>query len=191
MPHPQVQTIMYGIRETRRVGQDSIRLSYYPKPIVRLGADTAVCEETPLQLWAWHINADSLMWSDGSVGNMLTVKYGGEYMVTGINKCGTGSDTILVKQVFCDIWLPNAFTPNGDGANDVFKVLGNIGRLEGFGFRIFNRWGEQMFHTKDRYQGWEGLYNGGPALLGTYVYMLEYSVDGKPYMQKGNFHLIR
>ena len=172
-------------------GGDSVLLSYYPAPVVSLGPDTTVCEETPLQLVAWSVNADSLVWSDGSVAPSLFVAKGGQYTVTGINKCGTGADTILVRDIFCDIWVPNAFTPNGDGINDIFRVLGNTGRMEGFSLSIFNRWGERLFYTGNRREGWDGIYKGIPATLGTYVYMLEYSIAGKPYLQKGNFHLIR
>jgi gliding motility-associated-like protein len=170
---------------------DTILLSPYPLPEIALPADTTVCEETPLLLVPRHVNADSLLWSDGSVGDVLSIKYGGTYLVTAINKCGQRSDSIVVGQIFCDIWVPNAFTPNGDGANDLFRVLGNIGRLEQFGFSIYDRWGLRLFHTADRSQGWDGKYQGTPSPLGTYVYMLEYRIAGKPYLLKGNFHLIR
>jgi|GEM_PF-1960389 len=173
------------------MGGDTVLLSYYPKPVVRLGRDTTVCEETPLLLSAQSLNTDSLRWSDGSYGSGLAIRYGGAYMVTAINKCGTASDTINVRQIFCDIWLPNAFTPDGDGLNDQYRILGNIGRMEGVTFSIFNRWGERIFTTHDKYQGWDGHYKGVYAQLGTYVYMLEYSMDGHPYLQKGNFHLLR
>ncbi len=177
--------------EHQCIGSDSILLSYHPRPTVSLGIDTTVCEETPLRLSPRQTNAESLLWPDGSTGNTLDIKYGGTYIVTGINKCGAVSDTIEITQIFCDIWLPNAFTPNGDGVNDVFRVLGNTGRLEGFSLGVYNRWGQRIFHTNDKYQGWDGVYNGSGALLGTYVYVLEYNIAGKPYLQKGNFHLLR
>ncbi len=177
--------------EHRCTGSDTITLSYYPEPTVSLGADTIVCEETPLRLSAWALNTDSLLWSDGSYGNMIQIRYGGEYIVTAINKCGTDRDTINVKQIFCDIWLPNAFTPNGDGVNDVFRILGNLGRLEGVTLSVYNRWGERVFTTTDKYKGWDGYHKSVNAQMGTYVYLLQYSLDGHPYTQKGNFHLLR
>ncbi len=185
---------MYAVSVTTEyhcTGSDTILLTFHPKPVISLGPDTTVCEETPLLLVAKNINTDSLIWSDGSVGEMLSVKYGGTYIATGINRCGTGADTIEIKQIFCDIWVPNAFTPNGDGANDLFRVLGNLGRLEGFGFGIYDRWGQRVFYTRDKYQGWDGYYKSVPAQLGTYIYMLEYTIGNTPYLQKGNFHLLR
>ncbi len=172
-------------------GSDTILLAYYPEPVISLGADTVVCEETPLLLTSWYTNTDSVIWSDGRTGYTLTVQYGGTYVATAVNKCGMASDTIEVRQIFCDIWLPNVFTPNGDGINDVFRVLGNTGRMDGFKLSLFNRWGQLVFVTTDKYQGWDGTQKGNAALLGTYVYMLEYNIDGRPYLQKGNFHLLR
>lgn len=185
---------MYAVTVTSEhgcVGVDSVLLTYHPKPVVMLGADTVVCEETPLLLTSWAINADSIRWSDGGYGSSLSVRAGGQYVATGINKCGTGADTINVQQIFCEIWLPNAFTPNGDGLNDVFRVLGNIGRLQGVTLSLYNRWGEQVYTSHDPYKGWDGFYKGIPAQMGTYVYLLEYSLDGNPYKQTGNFHLLR
>jgi len=173
------------------VGSDTVTLRYVPLPVVRLGADTTVCEETPLRLSPWSVNADSLVWSDGTAGSTLTVSSGGSYIVRGINQCGEGADTVKVRGIFCDIWVPNVFTPNGDGINDVFRVLGNVGRMEGFRLSLFNRWGAMVYVSDDRYAGWDGTYKGGPALLGTYAYMLAYSIAGRPYLQKGSFHLLR
>ncbi len=172
-------------------GSDTITFTYHPLPVVLLSADTTVCEEQPLVLQAFSEHSDSVLWSDGSAGQTLTVRYGGTYVATGINKCGTDSDTITVQQIFCDIWLPNAFTPDNDGRNDVFRVLGNIGRLEQFSLRVFNRWGQQVFYTTDKYKGWDGQHKGVEASLGVYVYMLEYSIRGKPVLQKGNLTLLR
>ena len=172
-------------------GRDTVTFSHYPLPVVSLGADTTVCEETPLLLQPFRANSDSLRWSDGSMGDVLTVTEGGVYIVSGINKCGETRDTVSVKQIFCDIWVPNAFTPNGDGVNDVFRVLGNVGRLENFRLRIFNRWGQLLFETSDRTKGWDGRQADEEALLGVYAYMMEYSLKGRTVLQKGNFTLLR
>jgi gliding motility-associated-like protein len=184
----------YGVRVTTEhhcVGGDTVTLSHYPHPTVILPGDTSVCEEEPLWLVPYQQTADSLLWSDGSVGDGLSVRYAGEYIVTAVNKCGTGSDTILVKQIVCDIWVPNAFSPNGDGSNDVFRVLGNTARIRGFGMSIYNRWGQRIFHTNDKYKGWDGTDNGTPAATGTYMYMVEYMIGDVPYLRKGDFHLVR
>ena len=172
-------------------GYDTVTFTYHPLPTVLLGDDTTVCEETPLVLHAFSVNSDSLRWSDGSTGASLTITEGGVYMLSGINKCGETRDTVSIKQIFCDIWVPNAFTPNGDGVNDVFRVLGNVGRLESFRLRVFNRWGQLLFETSDKRKGWDGRQQDGEVPLGVYVYMLEYSLNDQPVLQKGNFTLLR
>ena len=173
------------------IGRDTIILSYYPKPTVSLGADTTVCEGTLLLLVPQAANADSLLWPDGSTGAELQVQYGDRYIVTAVNKCGTASDTVTVREIFCDIRLPNAFTPDNDGSNDMFRILGSLERLQDVTLSVFNRWGERVFITHDKTAGWDGYLKGEPAQMGTYVYTLQYTLDGKPYMQQGNFHLLR
>jgi gliding motility-associated-like protein len=173
------------------VGKDTVVLTALPLPEIHLGTDTTVCEETPLVLRPFTMNAESLLWSDGSVGSLLEVSHGGTYTVSATNECGTVTDTIHIRQIFCDIWVPNVFTPNGDGKNDVFRVLGNVGRTEYFSLSIFDRWGQRVFYTSDKYQGWDGVYNGTPCMVGTFVYLLEYHIEGKPFIDKGNFHLLR
>ncbi len=184
---------VYGVvvvTEHGCVGGDTVTLHYYPKPTVSLGPDTTVCGETSLVLSPWRINTDSLIWSDGSVSQSYTVAYGGEYRVTAVNKCGIVHDTIRVKDIYCDIWIPEAFTPNNDGLNDIFRALGNLARIEGFRLSVYNRWGERVFYTEDKTRGWDGTQKGAPPLSGTYLYLLEYTWGGNPYEQKGTFHLI-
>jgi gliding motility-associated-like protein len=170
---------------------DSIHITSLPLPTVLLGQDTVVCEETPLRLRAQCGDCETWTWSNGSMGNEIVVTSGGTYFMSASNYCGTSADTIVVTQIFCDIWVPNAFTPNGDGRNDLLRVLGNTGALEGFSFSIYNRWGERVFYTRDTKAGWDGRHKGSEALMGTYVYLLEYTRGGQPVILKGNFHVLR
>lgn len=178
--------------EYKCVSRDTITLKYVAKPTVILSDDTVVCEETPLTLMpVYTINEESLLWSTSSTERQISITEGGTYILSAINKCGATRDTISVRQIFCDIWLPNAFTPNGDGVNDILKVLGNVNRLQSFELMVFNRWGEIVFQTQDKYKGWNGMHKSGVAEIGTYVYMLNYSLNGEPVMQKGNVALLR
>lgn len=65
------------------------------------------------------------------------------------------------------IYIPNAFTPNGDGINDTFSVKGE--GIRNFHLYIYNRWGEKIFETTNPRQQWDGIYEGQPAEQGTYV----------------------
>jgi gliding motility-associated-like protein len=94
------------------------------------------------------------------------------------------------------VYIPNAFTPNGDGKNDVFYIKGyGIQRVKSF--RIFNRWGQLVFQREnflpnDRNFGWDGTFNGKPADSGAFVYITEVVCnEGKPIVEKGTVVLIR
>ena len=63
--------------------------------------------------------------------------------------------------------MPDAFTPDGDGLNDIFEVSARF--ISTFDMEIFNRWGELMFHSNNIDQGWNGMYLGKLAPQGTYV----------------------
>jgi gliding motility-associated-like protein len=100
---------------------------------------------------------------------------------------------IYVYDVDCkppDLFIPNAFTPNGDGENDVLYVRGQ--NIEKMTFRIFDRWGEKVFESHDPDQGWDGTYQGRALDPDVYVYYLEITCVGdKKYFEKGNITLIR
>ncbi len=89
--------------------------------------------------------------------------------------------------------VPTAFTPNGDGINDVIYVDGwGIRKLNYF--RIFNRWGQLLFESNDIKIGWDGMFNGVPQNMETYVYQVSadaYVDAQKPFLKTGTFKLIR
>ena len=90
-----------------------------------------------------------------------------------------------------DILVPSAFTPNGDGANDLLKPLYvNIARIQYF--RVFDRWGKIVFETSDMGKAWDGKLNGNDLPLETYVWVISaITQDGKDIVKKGNVTLIR
>lgn len=101
--------------------------------------------------------------------------------------------TINVVEVICEeprIFIPNAFTPNGDGDNDVLYVRSNY-EIEMF-FTVYDRWGEKVFETQDKNVGWDGVYKGMKADPGVFVYYLEVTCpDDQKFFKKGNVTLIR
>jgi gliding motility-associated-like protein len=115
--------------------------------------------------------------------------------VTAEHGC-TGSGPITVN-VFSPLRIPSAFTPNGDGENDVFYIQGSpLGsRIESFA--VFDRWGKEVFHRNDIASGdpafgWNGFYNGAPAPKGAYVYQVFIRLaDGTRQLFKGTVMLER
>lgn len=107
----------------------------------------------------------------------------------------TKSDTVFVQKIelACEepfIYIPNAFTPNGDNENDVLFVRGPV--VEEMLFRVFNRWGELVFESTSRSVGWDGTFKGRPCDPDVYDYYLEgICVGGAEALIKGNVTLIR
>lgn len=88
------------------------------------------------------------------------------------------------------IFMPDIFSPNGDGLNDIFYVRG--GGITELQFIIYDRWGMKIFETTDPYTGWDGTINGAPAMPGMYVWHLNVTMnDGSSTSQKGDITLIR
>ncbi len=104
-----------------------------------------------------------------------------------------GNDTVDVNvQPCCALYMPNAFTPNGDGKNDIFHIL-TIGHHDIRNFRIANRWGQVVFETTNELQGWDGKYNGVPQDMDTYFWYVDYicQPSGKEMKEQGEVYLVR
>ena len=108
------------------------------------------------------------------------------------NGCSTKDDIkVRLFKLEPDILVPDAFTPNKDGKNDILKPI-PIGITELNYFSIFNRWGQPLFNTKEFGKGWDGTLNGLAAESGTYIFQTQ-GIDfrGKTVYKKGVFVLIR
>ena len=155
--------------------------------------DTTFCMSNSIILSA-PVGFSSYSWYNGSTSPTLTITSPGAYWVNFLGTCNSALivDTFNVSvDNHCLIYLPNAFTPNNDGKNDIFRVLGNLQDVQSFSFNIYNRWGQRVFHTEDVYAGWNGNFNGIAADIGTYFYMLNYSIFGQSHILKGDVELLR
>lgn len=103
------------------------------------------------------------------------------------------SVTVRVSDFICgdpSLYIPNAFTPNDDDRNNTLFVRGNF--ITAMHLRIYNRWGEKVFETREQQVGWDGTYKGKPADPSVFVYYLEVTCDGGvTWFEKGNITLIR
>lgn len=89
-----------------------------------------------------------------------------------------------------DVFVPNAFTPNGDGKNDILTVFSNA--IQKLDMWVYDQWGEMQFHSNTQASGWDGTYKGKPQPVGVYVYSIEATMqDGQVVKKKGTINLIR
>ena len=108
--------------------------------------------------------------------------------------CTTNDSLFVQTDSCCKIGFPNAFTPNDDGLNDVFRpYLKERGNHVLKVFRIANRWGQTVFETLDEKHGWDGKLNGVPQDMGTYFWYIDYicSYNNVRYRERGECYLIR
>ncbi|RYZ54837.1 MAG: gliding motility-associated C-terminal domain-containing protein [Sphingobacteriales bacterium] len=175
-----------------------------------LGPDRIICPGDSLVLNASIPGVTQYLWNNGSTASTLTVRGPGEYIVSVSSVCSKGVDTIRVTSgtdcnsssgsdnpggdssvvVRSCLYIPNAFTPNGDGLNDRLKV-GTVCESNSFMLTVYNRFGEAVFASNHRESGWDGTYRGKPCDAGTYFYLLYYSGDRGQQLQKGDITLIR
>lgn len=182
---------------------DEIRLNVTPAVRIFAGNDTVAAMNQPVQLKATELSTAGVIrynWAatqfldNPAIANPIaTLPYDYRYTVTGTTADGCeGLDEILIKVYKGpEIYVPTGFTPDGNGLNDVLRAF-PVGIKEFRYFRIFNRWGQQVFQTKDPGQGWDGTINGRPQPIGTFSWMAE-AVDyqGKLLFRKGTVTILR
>lgn len=181
---------------------DYVTVKVSPKVNAFAGNDTTVVIGQPLQLTAtggvtytWQPS----LWLDNAniynpVATFLSGSTGITYQVRALDSNGCeGFDNITIKvfQTAPEIFVPSAFSPNGDNKNDVLHIT--VAGLKQFDyFRIYNRWGNMVFSTSEPSQGWDGNMGGYKQPPGTYVYIAQ-GVDytGQHLFRKGTIVLIR
>lgn len=183
-------------------GYDTVLVTVLPKIRAFAGRDTIVVVDQPLQL-----NAEggvSYIWSPPTGLNNSNIKnpigrYGQEvdsirYVVQVFNEKGcfdTTSVNVIVFKTNPWVFVPTAFTPNGDGLNDVIRPVA-VGVKDIKYFRIYNRWGQLIFSTTTNGQGWDGKIGGVPQGSNVFVWMVQ-AIDylDKPIFLKGTVTLVR
>ena len=180
------------------VSDTVLNVAHIADPYVFAGNDTVVITGFPAQLHATG-NGDFL-WSppdglsDPQIFNpVVTVNEDREFTVTLTTPEGcTGTDKVLVKAVKGPaIYVPTAFTPNGDGLNDLLlPVYVGMKKLERFA--VYNRWGQEVFSTSDMRRGWDGRTGQKASGSGTYVWMVKaVNYLDQPVFLKGIVIIIR
>ncbi len=176
---------------------DTIVILQNELPIVNIGNDTTICEGELILRAPEEMR--SYVWSTGAQSNTITVSAEGVYSVkiTDGNGCVATDSIIITSNCNKDLWLPNAFTPNKDGVNDVFYLRGNPRNTTIEKFVIYNRWGNKVFEANnilpdDKTKGWDGTYKSEPAQFEEYgYYIVARFSNGEKKTLKGNVTLLK
>jgi gliding motility-associated-like protein len=186
---------------------DTFHVAVSPRIIVFAGNDTSIVAGQLLQLNATANTptANLFNWTPGTGLNFTNISnpvanLGPEvgdyitYIVRATDSVGCYAEDDIKVTIFKtgpDIFVPSAFTPNGDGKNDIIKPI-CVGISQLNYFRIYNRWGQLVFSTSQMGKGWDGTIGGSLQATGNFVYMAQ-GIDytGKVIFKKGNVVLIR
>jgi gliding motility-associated-like protein len=177
---------------------DTVLITMLPPVAADAGHDTVAVEGVPHQLFGG--GGVTYVWTPANVLDnpfaqdpKATIFTDTRFTLYVQNIAGClGTDDVFVKVYKGPTYyMPNAFSPNGDGLNDVFRPT-PVGIVRTNYFRVFNRYGELMFDTKEYRKGWDGTFKGKKQDQGTYVWMIGgLTRDGKTLEMKGTVILIR
>ncbi|MBN8695010.1 MAG: gliding motility-associated C-terminal domain-containing protein [Bacteroidetes bacterium] len=177
---------------------DEVTIIVHPLPIINAGLDDTITSGSSVMLNAsgglQYIWSPSLGLSNVGIYNPIaSPTVSTEYIVSSTDIYGcTNVDSVFVTVIASTVWLPTAFSPDGNGSNDIFFVRGE--GVTDFEFSIFNRWGEQLFYTNNISEGWDGKRQlGGEDLpQGAYVYYVKGTLStGEKINTNGLVNLIR
>ena len=168
---------VYGI-----MGTDTLHVEVYPSPELSLAADTLSFYKGQTVTIDAGSGYSSYYWSTGSDWRSIEVEEPGDYSVQVMNDFGcVAQSAAAVKLLQPKMVVPNVFTPNGKGPNEIFYPVFK-GVVTDFELYIYSRWGEQVFELRKdvvsnnelKYDGWNGTYKGEEAEIGVYVWMIFY-----------------
>ena len=181
----------YGCPES-----DSIQGRLFPNPRINLGNDTVVCLSVHPVLNALP-GMEKYQWQDGTNGLSYKAIDPGTFWVKVKDKNGCyGSDTVTINKrgdlYPSMLFMPNAFTPDGNGINDLYPLnkFPKMGSL--YNVKLYNRWGEKLVELTTPDVNWDGNFNGVAAPEGAYVYLATWiGCDNVRRTIRGSFHLLR
>jgi gliding motility-associated-like protein len=161
---------------------ENISISEYGAFTFNLGNDTTICSGNGFILSPG--NFAQYNWQDSTIDSIYKVRSPGVYWVEVTSNAGCkSSDTLqVIEDCLHDIVIPNAFSPNNDGVNDIF--IAEAISVKTFKMEIYNRWGEKIFLSNSINQGWKGNFKNHQCETGIYLWRIKYSVNGKDQKEK-------
>ncbi len=169
-----------------RTFPEELAVEIFANPQPFLGRDTILCTVDGDQFVINAGNYQAYEWQDHSDAQTFTIRAAGEYsvLVEDLNGC-IGMDTIVVfPRCPTRVYVPNAFSPNGDGQNDEFGVAGlDVISMK---IQVFDRWGQKLFTSTEPDLKWDGNFLGNQVAVGQYIWIMEfegYTEDGSIFKE--------
>jgi gliding motility-associated-like protein len=161
-------------------------------PTIDIQADAVLCPGEEKRLEVVSESVADYSWSTGQTTPDITAREWGLYTVEGSNECGTALDSLLLQPFGCDncLYIPNAFSPNEDGRNDLFIPIA-VCPLEDFEMKVFSRWGALMYETQSLDNGWDGTFKGEKLGSDVFAWFISYTQAGQQIRLEGDISLIR
>jgi gliding motility-associated-like protein len=164
---------------------------------VSAGPDTSVIIDEPFRLYGsggftYHWSPSNMLSSDTAASPQGVLNHNQSFQLLATNEQGCEASAAVTVKVYQgpSIYVPNAFTPNGDGKNDILKVL-PVGITLDY-FNVYNRWGQLVFTTSSIYRGWDGTVKGVLQPSETYVWMAKGTdYKGRPVLRKGSVTILQ
>ncbi len=184
--------------------QDMVRIIANPLAAFTLSSTTIQLPATIVDIQNESQHALTYLWQLGNLGTSSVENPGatsftepGEYpiMLYAYNELGCVDSAQHAVTVYQEevLFVPNAFTPNGDGNNDYFEIYGKKDGWKQIEVMIFDRWGEKVFESNDMNFKWDGVYKGEKMMEGVYVYLLNivYTNNHSDKIHKGSVTMVR
>jgi gliding motility-associated-like protein len=185
---PGLYGLTLSLAECEQVSD--VWVDYFAPTTVSIGKDTTICQGSALVLTPSFTGPPpTYRWQDGSEQSTFVLEEAGTYQVDIENECtmATAIVDVTIEECTCEVYLPNAFSPNGDGTNDTFRSYTTC-PITDYDLQIFDRWGGLRFTSNNMEEEWQGL----EVNSGVYLYTLRYrDRDGQWQQRVGEVHLLR
>jgi len=178
---------------------DSMEIFVNTLPIANAGTNSTITPGSTIVLsasgggsYSWYPSAglNCTTCNDPMASPVISTKY--YLLIIDANGCTNLDSVIITVDDRCgEFYIPNAFSPNDDGQNDIYFIKGN-NCIKELRFTIYDRWGEIVFETTDPAIGWDGVYNAKQLDIAVFTYRMDaLLINGEQIVRKGNITLVK
>jgi len=189
-------TVCSGIQS---VNSNNLSITVKPVPVISFDpANPSIVSGNSVQLKAVvQGNISSYLWtpatslSNAAIPNpVANPRATTTYNLHVVSQDNCVADKTITVLVYNDIYIPNSFTPDNNGVNDIFKIPPGTSLILQ-SFSIYDRYGNELFRTSNINEGWNGTYRGARSPLGTYTYIIKGTSQGRPVLLQGTVTIVR